>query len=61
MDDIFGGAKTFHHAQKLKEMLIATGNLTTAKINAKKCHGPARLLAILGMLFDSIKKRCTLA
>ena len=60
VDDIFGGAKTFEHALRLKETLIATGNLTTAKMNAKKCHGPARQLPILGMLFDSIKRRCTL-
>ena len=60
VDDIFGGAITFENALKLKSFLIAVGNLTTAKMNRLKCHGPARQLAILGMLFDSVNKRCTM-
>ena len=60
MDDFFGGAKTFENALKLKIILIATGNLTTAKINRLKCHGPARRVAILGMVLHSKNRRCTL-
>ena len=30
--------------------------MTTAKMNRLKCHGPARQLAILGMLLDSVNK-----
>ena len=60
MDYIFGGAITFENALKLIVFLIALGNLTTAKMNRLKCHGPARIIAILGMLFDS-KNRILLA
>ena len=56
----FRGAKTFENALTLKKILIAARNLTTAKINRLKCQGPARQLAILGMLFDSINRRCIL-
>ena len=60
VDDIFGGANTKENAKELKEALIAVGELTSTKMNLKKCHGPATSLTILGMLFDSAKQNCRL-
>ena len=60
VDDIFGGALTYENALKLKKHFNCGEILTTAKMNRLKCHGPARQLAILGMLFDSVNKRCTM-
>ena len=54
MDDFFEGTKTFENARKLQDILISTVNWTTAKINRLSCNGPVGLLAILGVLFDSI-------
>ena len=58
IDDIFGGANSENEAAELKENLIATGNLTSAKMNLTKCHGPASKLTLLGKLFDSITESC---
>ena len=58
--DIFGGAHEKAHAEYLKNQLIATGLLTTAIPNLKKCHGPTQKLVILGMTFDAIEKKVTL-
>ena len=60
VDDIFGGAATFEQTLKLKNEIIATGYVTTAKANLKKCHGPCQELKILGMLYNAITKRCSL-
>ena len=58
VDDIFCGANTQENAKELKEALIAVGELTSTKMNLKKCHGQATSLAILGMLFDSAEQNC---
>ena len=39
---------------------MGTGNITTAIPNLDKCHGPAQVLAILGMMFDAIKRYISL-
>ena len=60
MDDIFGGAATFDQTMQLKNEIIRTGWATTAKANIKKCHGPCQELKILGMVYDALRKRCSL-
>ena len=60
MDDIFGGASTYNQTLQLKNEIIRTGLVTTAKANLKKCHGPCQSLKILGMVYDAITKHCTL-
>ena len=60
MDDIFGGASTFDQTLQLKSEIIATGTITTARVNQTKCHGPAQKLKILGMMYDAVAKRCSL-
>ena len=69
MDDFFGGPKRSWaglDADKIKatltfKCLIAVGDLTGAKMNLKKCHPPARLMEILGFLYDSIHRACRLS
>ena len=60
VDDIFGGAKTKSQALQLKNEIIRTGLVTSARANFEKCHGPCQRLKILGMLYDAKNKRCTL-
>ena len=60
VDDIFGGAKTKSQALQLKNEIIRTGIVTSARANFEKCHGPCQRLKILGMLYDAKNKRCTL-
>ena len=60
VDDIFGGAATFKQTMRLKNEIIRTGWATTAKANLKKCHGPSQQLKILGMVYDAVRKRCSL-
>ena len=60
MDDIFGGASTYEHTQRLKMEVIATGQITTARANLSKCLGPSQILKILGMMYDAVAKQCSL-
>ena len=60
MDDIFGGASTYDQTLQLKNEIIATGQVTTARANKSKCHGPSQKLKILGMMYDAVAKRCSL-
>ena len=60
-DDMFGGAQTKKQAAELMRQLILTGKITTAEINFSKCHGPSRVLVILGIEFDSILEKCKVA
>ena len=48
-------------AKLLFEQLIAVGELTGAKMNIKKCCPPARVMEILGFVYDSIIKSCRLS
>ena len=69
VDDFFGGPKRSHagvepdkiRAKVLFKQLIAVGELTGARMNLKKCCTPARVMAILGFIYDSIKKACRLS
>ena len=69
VDDFFGGPKRSQagiYADKLKaklmfKCLIAVGVLTGAKMNEKKCHPPARIMEILGFLYNSIDRFCRLS
>ena len=60
MDDIFGGASTYDRTNRLKTEVIATGEVTTARANQSKCHGPAQKLKLLGMMYDAVAKQCSL-
>lgn len=60
MDDIFGGASTYDQTKRLKTEVIATGQITTARPNLSKCHGPAQKLKLLGMMYDAVAKQCSL-
>ena len=60
MDDFFGGPKRSKAgldfdkkmAQLMFDKLIAVGNLTSAKMNQKKCHPPAEAMEILCFWYD---------
>ena len=43
-----------------KELLVV-GDLTGAKMNEKKCLSPARVMEILGFIYDSFQKICKLS
>ena len=60
VDDIFGGANSQENAKELKDALIAVGELTSTKMNLKKCHGPANKPPHLGNSIDSEKQNCRL-
>ena len=60
VDDIFGGAITKWQALQLKNEVIRTGIVTSARANFTKCKGPAQCLKILGMMYDAIAKKCSL-
>ena len=60
VDDIFGGALTKSQAAQLKNEIIRTGIVTSARANFTKCHGPAQRLKILGMMYDAVAKKCSL-
>ena len=69
VDDFFGGPKRSKEGVKtdkrkaeiLFDQLIAVGELTGAKMNPKKCCPPARVMEILGFLYDAVAKRCRLS
>lgn len=44
----------------LMREVISTGRVTTAIVNLEKCHGPSQNLAILGIMYDAVGKRCNL-
>ena len=41
--------------------MIAVGELTSSKMNLNKCLPPARMMEILGFLYDAITKYCRLS
>ena len=57
VDDIFGDAVTKAHAAYLIAELIAEGNVTTAVMNLLKFKGPAKVMEILGLLFDDVLRK----
>ena len=67
--DFFGGPKRSQagvehdklRAKVLFKQLIAVGELTGARMNLRKCYPPARVMEILGFIYDSIKKSCRLS
>ena len=69
VDDFFGGPKKSRagikadkmNAKLMFENLISVGDLTGAKMNSKKCHPPARVMEILGFLYDAINRSCKLS
>ena len=69
VDDFFGGPKRSKNgisgdkrkADLMFEELLAVGDLTGAKMNRKKCLSPARVMEILGFIYDSIVKTCRLS
>ena len=69
MDDFFGGplkTKDGIKPDKLKanlifKYLLDVGDLTGAKMNREKCLGPARVMEILGFIYDSISRSCKLS
>ena len=67
VDDFFGGPirtdclKTDKkNAELLLENLICIGNLTNTRMNPAKCLPPARSMNILGIIFNSKSRMCTL-
>ena len=69
VDDFFGGPiKTKETeendrsiAELFFEVLIAVGELTGTKMSRKKCHAPARIMEILGFIYDAIARSCRLS
>ena len=69
MDDFFGGPKRSKNGilgDKRKSVimfdeLLIVGNLTGAKMNRKKCLSRARVMEILGFIYDSNFKACRLS
>ena len=69
VDDIFGGPKKSQagikadevSAKLMFERLITVGDLTGAKMNLKKCYPPARVMEILGFLYDAVNRSCRLS
>ena len=45
----------------LLSCIIELGNITNTKMNLENCIGPCRKMEILGVVFDSVKKRCSLS
>ena len=43
------------------DVLIAVGELTGTKMNQKKCHAPARIMEILGFIYDAVARSCRLS
>ena len=39
----------------LLENVIEIGNITNTRVNLEKCSAPVRRMAILGIMFDSVK------
>ena len=69
VDDFFGGPVKSNKGQifdKLNAKLmfyqhIGDGELTSARMNFKKCCPPARKMEILGFMYDSITRSCRLS
>ena len=69
VNDFFGGPKRSQagvesdklRAKVLFKQLIAVGELTGARMNLKECCPLARVMEILGFIYDSIKKSCRLS
>ena len=69
IDDFFGGPiksnknskNNRSKAELLFESLIAVGELTGAKMNLSKCFAPARVMEILGFVYDAIARSCRLS
>lgn len=69
MDDFFGGPKRSkngilvdkRNSEVLFDELLAVGDSTGAKMNRKKCLSPARVMEILGFIYDSILRACRLS
>ena len=59
IDDVFGGADSKANAADLIAQLIAVGKVTTAVMNPLKCRGPARVMVILGLQYDTILRQVT--
>ena len=69
VDDFFGGPKKSGrglkndkcNAQLMFDILIAVGELTGAVMNLEKCCPPARVMEILGFVYDAIARSCRLS
>lgn len=48
-------------AHLIFKYLLAVGDLTGTKMNKEKCLGPARVMEILGFIYDSISRSCKLS
>ena len=65
----FGGPKNVgggievdrRNADLLFDFLIAVGELSGAKMNLEKCFPPARVMEILGFVYDAIARSCRLS
>ena len=49
------------NSDKMFNELLAVGEMTGAKMDRKKCLQPARVMEILGFIYDSILKVCSLS
>ena len=57
-----GYLKTEKRKAKLMfDQLIAVGELTEARMNLNKCHRPARVMEILGFVYDATARSCRLS
>ena len=64
VDDFFGGpirtgslSGDENNAIFLKKQLIEIGEITQTKMNIEKCAGPNRIMDILGLTYDSFKRK----
>ena len=67
VDDFFGGPvrtgskrNDKKNARLLLENLISIGDYTNTRMNLDKCLPPARIMDMLGIVFNSIKRTCYL-
>ena len=60
MDDAFGGARSEKTATKLVDYITEMGSRHLAVVNTAKTEGPATALVILGLLYCSQTRVCSL-
>ena len=60
VDDAFGGDLSYSTADDLIQYITLAGKEHGAVVNTAKTEGPARLMVILGLLYSSVRKICSL-
>ena len=60
MDDGFGGDNAYSTAQALIRFITVAGKRHGTLVNTAKTRGPAIAMVILGLLYHSVRKICSL-